>query len=81
MKILVSNDDGYLATGINVLADTLTEIADVTVVAPDRNRSAASNSLTLNDPLRVSKFAENRYRVNGTPSDCVHLALTGFLDE
>ncbi len=81
MKILVSNDDGYLATGINVLADTLTEIADVVVVAPDRNRSAASNSLTLNDPLGVSKVAENRYRVNGTPSDCVHLALTGFLDE
>ena len=81
MKILVSNDDGYLATGINVLSDTLTEIADVVVVAPDRNRSAASNSLTLNDPLRVSKVAENRYRVNGTPSDCVHLALTGFLAE
>ena len=81
MKILVSNDDGYLATGINVLADHLSEIADVVVVAPDRNRSAASNSLTLNDPLRVSKVAENRYRVNGTPSDCVHLALTGFLDE
>ena len=81
MKILVSNDDGYLATGINVLADALTEIADVIVVAPDRNRSAASNSLTLNDPLRISKFAKNRYRVNGTPSDCVHLALTGFLDE
>lgn len=81
MKILVCNDDGYLATGINVLTDTLVEIADVVVVAPDRNRSAASNSLTLNDPLRVSKVAEDRYRVNGTPSDCVHLALTGFLDE
>jgi len=81
MKILVSNDDGYLATGINVLADALAEIADIVVVAPDRNRSAASNSLTLNDPLRVSKTAENRYRVNGTPSDCVHLALTGFLEE
>jgi 5'-nucleotidase len=81
MKILVSNDDGYLATGINVLADTLAEIADVIVVAPDRNRSAASNSLTLHDPLRVSEVAENRYRVNGTPSDCVHLALTGFLEE
>jgi len=81
MKILVSNDDGYLATGINVLTDALSEIADVIVVAPDRNRSAASNSLTLNDPLRVSKVAENRYRVNGTPSDCVHLALTGFLEE
>ena len=81
MKILVSNDDGYLATGINVLADTLAEIADVIVVAPDRNRSAASNSLTLHDPLRISKVAENRYRVNGTPSDCVHLALTGFLEK
>ena len=81
MKILVSNDDGYLATGINVLADALSEIADVVVVAPDRNRSAASSSLTLHDPLRVSTVAENRYRVNGTPSDCVHLALTGFLDE
>jgi len=81
MKILVSNDDGYLATGINVLADALAEIADVVVVAPDRNRSAASNSLTLHDPLRISKAGENRYRVNGTPSDCVHLALTGFLEE
>ena len=81
MKILVSNDDGYLATGINVLTDALAEIADVVVVAPDRNRSAASNSLTLADPLRVAKVAENRYSVNGTPSDCVHMALTGFLDE
>ena len=81
MKILVSNDDGYLATGINVLTDVLSEIADVIVVAPDRNRSAASNSLTLTDPLRVTKVAENRFRVNGTPSDCVHMALTGFLDE
>jgi 5'-nucleotidase len=81
MKILVSNDDGYLATGINVLADALADIAEVTVVAPDRNRSAASNSLTLQDPLRIAKVGENRYRVNGTPSDCVHLALTGFLEE
>lgn len=80
MKILVSNDDGYLATGINVLTDALSEIADVIVVAPDRNRSAASNSLTLNDPLRISEVAKNRYKVNGTPSDCVHLALTGFLE-
>ena len=81
MKILVSNDDGYLATGINVLADALAEIADVVVVAPDRNRSAASNSLTLQNPLRISQVGDNRYRVNGTPSDCVHLALTGFLEE
>lgn len=81
MKILVSNDDGYLATGINVLAEALEPIADVVVVAPDRNRSAASNSLTLHDPLRISAVAERRYRVNGTPSDCIHLALTGFLEE
>jgi len=81
MKILVSNDDGYLATGINALADELEKIAEVVVVAPDRNRSAASSSLTLNDPLRVTKTSENRFRVNGTPSDCVHLALTGFLDD
>ena len=81
MKILVSNDDGYLATGINVLTDALAQIADVVVVAPDRNRSAASNSLTLADPLRVAKVAEDRFSVNGTPSDCVHMALTGFLEE
>jgi 5'-nucleotidase len=80
MKILVSNDDGYLATGIQALTRALEQIADVVVVAPDRNRSAASNSLTLHDPLRVSKNGTNRFRVNGTPSDCVHLALTGFLD-
>ncbi len=80
MKILVSNDDGYLATGINVLTAALEAIADVVVVAPDRNRSAASNSLTLKHPLRVSEVAPNRFKVDGTPSDCVHLALTGFLD-
>ena len=80
MKILVSNDDGYLATGINVLTAALEQVADVVVVAPDRNRSAASNSLTLSTPLRVSEFGPNRYKVDGTPSDCVHLALTGLLD-
>jgi len=81
MKILVSNDDGYLATGINALIDGLSTVADVVVVAPDRNRSAASNSLTLSTPLRVEQYGENRWKVDGTPSDCVHLALTGFLDE
>ncbi len=81
MKILVSNDDGYLATGINVLSEALQEISEVIVVAPDRNRSAASNSLTLSSPLRVTKTGEDRFSVNGTPSDCVHLALTGLLDE
>lgn len=81
MKILVSNDDGYLATGINVLTDALELVADVVVVAPDRNRSAASSSLTLHTPLRVTEYGKNRYKVDGTPSDCVHLALTGFLDD
>ena len=81
MKILVSNDDGYLATGINVLAAALEPLADVTVMAPDRNRSAASNSLTLNQPLRVREYEPGRYKIDGTPSDCVHLAVTGFLDE
>lgn len=81
MKILVSNDDGYLATGINTLIDALEQVADVVVFAPDRNRSAASNSLTLATPLRVTQYGENRFNVDGTPSDCVHLALTGLLDE
>jgi len=81
LKILVSNDDGYLARGIIALADALAMIADVTVVAPDRNHSGASNSLTLHSPLRVHKVEEERYFVNGTPSDCVHLALSGFLQE
>ena len=80
MKILVSNDDGYLATGITLLADTLAEIAEVVVVAPDRNYSGASNSLTLDAPLRIHEVTDGRYFVNGTPSDCVHLALSGFLD-
>lgn len=81
MKILVSNDDGYLARGINVLADALTKVGDVVVVAPDRNFSGASNSLTLHSPLRIQEVETNRYFVTGTPSDCVHLALSGFLDE
>ncbi len=81
MRILVSNDDGYLATGISVLTEALEKVADVVVVAPDRNRSAASNSLTVHSPLRVSKLKDGRYTVDGTPSDCVHVALTGLLDE
>lgn len=80
VKILVSNDDGYLAKGINALAGALSKIADVVVVAPDRNHSGASNSLTLTSPLRIHRVEENRYFVNGTPSDCVHLALSGYLD-
>ena len=78
VKILVSNDDGYLARGINALAEALSTVADVVVVAPDRNYSGASNSLTLHSPLRIHEVAEDRYFVTGTPSDCVHLAPLGF---
>ena len=81
MKILISNDDGYLAPGINALADQLAAIADIVVVAPDSNRSGSSNSLTLDRPLRVMRAANGFYSINGTPSDCVHIALTGILDE
>ena len=80
MKILVSNDDGYLATGIKTLAAALSEIAEVIVVAPDRNHSGASNSLTLHSPLRIREVENGVYCVNGTPSDSVHLALSGYLD-
>jgi 5'-nucleotidase len=81
MKILISNDDGILARGLNILATTLAEIATVEVVAPDRNRSASSNSLTVTRPLRVRHLENGQYSVEGTPTDCVHLALTGFLSE
>jgi 5'-nucleotidase len=80
MKILVSNDDGYLAPGIRALAEAMSAIASVTVVAPDSNRSGSSNSLTLDRPLRVMRSEDGVYSVNGTPSDCVHVALTGILD-
>lgn len=80
MKILVSNDDGVQAPGIQVLAKTLSEIATVTVVAPDRNRSGASNSLTLDNPIRVRQLENGYYSVEGTPTDCVHLALTGLFE-
>jgi len=81
MKILISNDDGYMAEGIKALAEAMSSLGDITVVAPDRNRSGASNSLTLENPLRVNKLENGVYRVEGTPTDCVHLAITGLLDE
>jgi 5'-nucleotidase len=81
MKILLSNDDGFLAPGLSALARALKEIAEITVVAPDRNRSGASNSLTLDNPLRTSKAENGFISVNGTPTDCVHLAVTGLLQE
>ncbi len=81
MKILLSNDDGYRARGLRTLADALAGFATVTVVAPDRNRSGASNSLTLESPLRVREESTRVLSVNGTPTDCVHLALTGLLED
>ncbi len=81
MKILVSNDDGHQAQGILSLVKTLEKFATITVVAPDRNRSGASNSLTLESPLRIKQASNGFYYVNGTPTDCVHLAITGFLEK
>ncbi len=80
MRVLVSNDDGVDAIGIRVLADRLRSVGQVTVVAPDRDRSGASNSLTLDAPIRVLEMGDGFYRVAGTPTDCVHLALAGLLD-
>ena len=80
MHILISNDDGYLAQGINALAAALQPYAQVSVVAPDKNRSAASNSLTLDMPLRATTCDNGFVRVDGTPTDCVHLAITGLLE-
>ena len=81
MHILVSNDDGYAAPGLESLAQTLRSVGRVTVVAPERDRSGASNSLTLDNPIRVHRLAEDGYRVEGTPTDCVHLAITGLLED
>jgi 5'-nucleotidase len=80
MRVLVSNDDGVDAPGLRVLAARLAVVGEVTVVAPDRDRSGASNSLTLDQPIRVTRLEDGRYRVAGTPTDCVHLALAGLLD-
>jgi len=80
MRILLSNDDGYLAEGLNALADALRGHAEISVVAPDRNRSAASNSLTLEMPLRAYATDNGFIKVDGTPTDCVHLAITGLLE-
>ena len=80
VKILVSNDDGYFAPGITLLAEALGRLGDVTVVAPERDRSGASNSLTLDRPLVVRRAPNGYFSVNGTPTDCVHIAVTGLLD-
>ena len=81
MHILVSNDDGYTAAGIKALAQEMSRFGKVTVVAPEHNHSGSSNSLTLNKPLTVTHVEDNVYVVSGTPSDCVHMALTGLLGE
>lgn len=81
MKILLSNDDGYHAEGLAVLASAVGALAETVIVAPDRNQSGASHSLTLDAPLRVGTTADGVYFVSGTPTDCVHLAITGLLDE
>jgi len=81
MRILLSNDDGYFSPGIECLARKLSQIAEITVVAPERDRSGASNSLTLDRPLSLKRGSNGFYHVNGTPTDCVHLAVTGMLDD
>ena len=80
MKILLSNDDGYRAEGLSALAAAIRPLGNVSIVAPDRNRSGASNSLTLDVPLRAARFETDAFYVNGTPTDCVHLAISGLFD-
>jgi 5'-nucleotidase len=80
MRILLSNDDGYFAPGLEALAEGLKPLGEVTVVAPERDRSGASNSLTLDRPLSVHRAHNGFWYVNGTPTDCVHMAVTGLLD-
>jgi len=80
MRILVSNDDGYSAPGLDALVTALSGLGEITVVAPETNHSGASNSLTLNRPLSLRQIRAGFYCVNGTPSDCVHVALTGLLE-
>jgi 5'-nucleotidase len=80
MKILLSNDDGYRAEGLAALKTAISPLGEVTIVAPDRNRSGASNSLTLDMPLRATCYEPDSYYVSGTPTDCVHMAVSGFFD-
>ncbi|CAE6729748.1 5'/3'-nucleotidase SurE [Candidatus Nitrotoga fabula] len=80
MMLMLSNDDGYFSPGLACLTEVLSAVAEVIVVAPERDRSGASNSLTLDRPLNLRRAANGFYYVNGTPTDCVHLAVTGMLD-
>jgi 5'-nucleotidase len=79
MHLLISNDDGITARGIQVLSERMKALGKVTIVAPDQNRSGASNSLTLESPVRIRETGERTFSVSGTPTDCVHIALTGLL--
>ena len=81
MHLLISNDDGITARGIQVLAGRMSELGKVTIVAPDQNRSGASNSLTLESPVRIRETGKRTFSVSGTPTDCVHIALTGLLEK
>lgn len=81
MRVLISNDDGVFSPGINILAKELSSYVNIEVVAPDRNRSGASSSLTLSQPIRIKQLDNGFYSVEGTPTDCVHLAVTGFLND
>lgn len=81
MHFLISNDDGLHAEGIRVLSDYVRRLGAVTIVAPDQNRSGASNSLTLESPIRIISESEGVFMLSGTPTDCVHIALTGLLDK
>lgn len=80
MRILLSNDDGYFAPGLRYLAEVLATVGEITVVAPERDRSGASNSLTLDRPLKLGKSSNGFFHINGTPTDCVHMAVTGLLE-
>lgn len=80
MRILVSNDDGYFAPGIEALAGAMETLGEVSVYAPERDRSGASNSLTLDRPLSIRRSSRGFHYVDGTPTDCVHLAVTGILE-
>ncbi|MBX3717956.1 MAG: 5'/3'-nucleotidase SurE [Burkholderiales bacterium] len=80
MRILLSNDDGYFAPGLAALHEALAPLGEITVVAPERDRSGASNSLTLDRPLSLHRASNGYFYVNGTPTDCVHMAVTGLLD-
>lgn len=81
MRILISNDDGYLAEGINILAKQLSKKHQVTIFAPSENKSAASSSLTIDRPLKPRKISESVYTIDGTPSDSSHFALCGYFKE